>query len=390
MFQGGGYWFLLPLVAVIYWMLRPGWRALFLAGVSFVYLITFDWRSVTWLLLCIVAFYWLAPRPVTASRRARRLLGGLLMAVLVFLAVFKYLPPYLPVEDYRTSKIWSLPLGISYFTFKLIHYAIERRRGNLPAHRASDLASYLLLFPTFEQGPIERFEHYLANRRENWSWNDVPEGLTRIVYGLIKRFALVEEVLPLLIGPLPPVGQLLEELSAVSPWFVWRFLVLSYLYAYLEFSAYCDIAIGSCRLLGIRIMENFNYPILAQNIAEFWQRWHMTLAGWCQAYVYMPMLGLTRSPYAAMYASFLTIGLWHNATLHWVAWGTYHATGVACFVTWRRRRRLASVRLPRWFGYPLTFGFVTVAYAWTCTYPDHSIFQSVRILAKLVGIDLDP
>ena len=388
MFQGGGYWFLLILVVVVYWNLRPAWRALFLALVSLVYLIGFDWRSVVWLTFCAVAFYWLAPRPDTPTRRARVLLGALLVPVLAFLAVFKYLPPYLPDVDPRTSKIWALPLGISYFTFKLIHYAIERRRGNLPPHRFCDFVSYLFLFPIFTQGPIERFDHYLPNRQKRWHWDDIPEGLTRMVVGLIKRFALVEEVLPLLLGPLPPVGQLLDDLSVVSPGHAWRFLILNYLYAYLEFSGYCDIAIGSSRLLGLRIMENFNFPIMAQNIAEFWQRWHMTLAGWCQAYVYMPMLGLTRNPYVATYASFLIMGIWHGATLQWLAWGAYHATGVACFVTWRRRRRLAFVRLPRWVGYPLTFLFVTVSYGLTCTHPNHSFYESLRILAKLLAINL--
>jgi len=140
-------------------------------------------------------------------------------------------------------------------------------------------------------------------------------------------------------------------------------------------------------------MENFNFPIVAQNISDFWTRWHMTLASWCQAYVYMPLLGITRNPYLAVYASFIAIGLWHDGTAQWLAWGAYHATGVAIYTTWRRTKikRGWSKREPRWakwLGYPLTFLFVSVGYALTETHNRGTMYDSLRIMAKLFAIDL--
>ena len=140
-------------------------------------------------------------------------------------------------------------------------------------------------------------------------------------------------------------------------------------------------------------MENFNFPILAQNIADFWTRWHMTLATWCQSYVYMPLIGITRNPYLAVYASFITIGLWHDGTLQWLIWGAYHATGVAIYTTWRRTKmkRGWAKKEPRWakrLGYPITFLFVAAGYAWTETHNQGTLFDSLRIMVKLFGIDL--
>ena len=120
----------------------------------------------------------------------------------------------------------------------------------------------------------------------------------------------------------------MANIDTIAIWKVWGFLALTYLYAYLDFSAYTDIAIGASRLFGIKIMENFNFPILAINISDFWKRWHMTLAGWCQTYIYMPVMARTRTPYAAVFATFTMMGLWHGATAGWLLWGLYHATGV--------------------------------------------------------------
>src|SRR5205085_6601538 len=122
----------------------------------------------------------------------------------------------------------------------------------------------------------------------------------------------------------------------------WAFFALSFAFLYLEFSAYTDFAIGSARLFGLSILENFNFPWLATSLADFWRRWHMSLTNWCRSYVYMPMLGATRNPYTASYASFAAMGLWHGSSWHWLAWGLTHASGLAVYARWtqiRQRRR---------------------------------------------------
>jgi alginate O-acetyltransferase complex protein AlgI len=140
-------------------------------------------------------------------------------------------------------------------------------------------------------------------------------------------------------------------------------------------------------------MENFRWPIVARNIGDFWTRWHITLADWCRTYVYMPALGLTRSPYRAAYASFAVIGLWHAGALAFLLWGLYHATGIAVFQVWRRttrRRRPAFLdRRPWcWTGIVLTNLFVTSSFAITMGWAGGRPLDGLRIYLKLFGIQV--
>jgi alginate O-acetyltransferase complex protein AlgI len=171
--------------------------------------------------------------------------------------------------------------------------------------------------------------------------------------------------------------------------------VLFFAYAYLDFAAYSDIAIGSSRLFGIRIIENFNFPFVARNINEFWQRWHMSLSGWCRAYVYMPTIGLTRNPYLAIYATMATIGIWHEGSLTWLCWGLYHATGIVVYGSWARFRRRRKWRLrtglvPRLVGVGVTMLFVSGSYVFPVAGEHGGLASAVRPFAKLFGIVLSP
>jgi len=162
----------------------------------------------------------------------------------------------------------------------------------------------------------------------------------------------------------------------------------------MDFSAYTDIAIGLSRLCGTRIMENLNLPVTASNSGDFRKRWHKTLAGWCQSYVYMPILGLTRNPYLAVYSTFTVMAMWHAGALNWLGWGWYHATGLIVFLSWSRiKRKRRWQRLDRIFPYRvatvlLTFVFVTGSYSFTLTHQHGGIYAALRILAKLCFVDL--
>jgi alginate O-acetyltransferase complex protein AlgI len=226
------------------------------------------------------------------------------------------------------------------------------------------------------------------------------EGVTRIAQGLIKMFVIARLLIAQFLQPwvcggtVWTVGDLIAQLGALETYEVWGYLTLAFLYAYLDFSAYSDIAIGASRLYGFRIMENFNWPIAACNISEFWRRWHMTLAGWCQSYIYLPTLGLTRRPYVAVYCTFIAMGLWHGGVWNWLFWGLYHATGVSLYLTWgrlkRRRGWHAGGRGPgRYAGLPLTFAFVTGSYAFSAT-AGKGGWTALRVFVKLLGLNLGP
>jgi alginate O-acetyltransferase complex protein AlgI len=364
----------------------------FLAATSFGYLLTVAPGSVCALLAWSLVVFFAAP----ATRRGRSgrlwLLFGLILAVIAFLAAFKYVPDLVRglLGDGATARV-AIPLGISYYAFKLIHYLAEVSRGNLEAHSLGQFLCFMLLFPIFSAGPIERFDHFLAARERRWSADSAVEGLTRIVHGLIKKFT----VALLLSGYLDGAGGAqaflagLVELPVAN---VWLYVAATYLYIYFDFSAYSDIVIGCSLLYGLRIGENFDFPLVAANIRDYWRRWHMSLSGWCQSYVYMPVIGLSRQPLLALYSTFFVMGMWHAATPQRLAWGLYHATGVALFTAWNRLRRRRGWSLHPWIERPLgismTQAFVCGSMTFLITDPEGGLWGALRILLKLVFIEL--
>ena len=134
------------------------------------------------------------------------------------------------------------------------------------------------------------------------------------------------------------------------------FLVGSLIYAYIDLSAYADIAIGYGRLFGYKTTENMNYPIFQSNLSDYWSRWHISLSSWCRNNVYFPVLGATRNNNMALYASFIVMGLWHNVSLNWLIWGMWHATGIIIYSKWgryKRKKKYLKNLLPAPIGYAL-------------------------------------
>jgi alginate O-acetyltransferase complex protein AlgI len=315
---------------------------------------------------------------VLPGRRARvgwrRWLLRLVVAgLLVQLAVWKYAPHE------------TVVLGASYVTFKLIHAAIEVSRDGFRQRDPVSFFAWVFLLPTYSAGPIERYDHFRANVDVPTTADDVSAAVLRIAVGLAKKFVLVEIVLATLLTSFAPAAfvENVERLRVPTTWYV---LALLFLNGYLDFSAYSDIAVGASRLLGFKVVENFDWPILATNIGEFWKRWHRSLAAFCQTYVYLPTIGLTRRPTIAVYTTFVAMGLWHAASWNWVAWGLWHATGVVGYLWFARRTRGGAWRdhpVARIAGWALTMGWVLVGTAWAAA---PTLGGSVRILLRCVGL----
>ena len=135
--------------------------------------------------------------------------------------------------------------------------------------------------------------------------------------------------------------------SAGDPWlplFVYLDLLRHGLNLYLQFSGYSDVAIGFGLLLGIKVMENFNWPFLKKNVSEFWQSWHISLTGWCREYIYMVVISRWRSPALAAITTMLAIGCWHEVSWRYLLWGVYHGLGIAIWQGFQRiKPRLAKI-----------------------------------------------
>lgn len=198
MLVSGTFWAVAALSALGFWLLPRPARIPALTLVSTSYLLTIEPAGVLALLAWALAFYYLAPL-------GRRGLGWpvplLVLAILGYLAWFKYAPPLLAaLRGESVAAQLAIPLGISYFTFKLIHYAVEVGRGNVTDRSLASFLCYLFLFPIFSAGPIERFDHFLAHREERWSPDSTVWGLTRIAQGLVKKFVLAAALSALLGG----------------------------------------------------------------------------------------------------------------------------------------------------------------------------------------------
>ncbi len=386
MIQTPIYWFVLAACVAAFWAIPRPFRMGFLALASFGYLLSLEPVGVVVLAGWALLFYLLAPKAAAEGSAWRWVTPGLILAILGYLAYFKYAPPLVAAASGEAAPHdLVIPLGISYFTFKLIHYAIETGRGNIKDRSPQTFCCYIFLFPIFTAGPIERLDHFIANREQSVSIQSLAQGTTRIFQGLIKKLVIGDMVLANGFGDLT-TWQVGHD-SAVTTPAVWLYVTTVYLTTYMDFSAYSDIAIGASRLFGLRIMENFNWPILAPNISDFWKRWHMSLVNWCMAYIYMPALGLRRNPYIAAYATFIVIAFWHAASWNWIVWGLYNATGLIVFQTWLRYRKRRGWKffdrpLGRCAAVATTFLFVTCGYPFVMG--NDSVYTSCRVLAKML------
>ena len=256
-----------------------------------------------------------------------------------------------------------IPMGLSYYSFRCLHYLLECYRGTLPSHTFREFLSYLFFLPTLVIGPIHRFKPFLNDHHtKRWHGDTLSEGMERILYGYVKVAVLANFLFS---------TQMARVIGSIDPQATTRILYLEMIRGamnlYLQFSGLSDIAIGFALLLGYRVMENFNHPYGQRNIADFWRSWHMSLTSWCRDYVYLPLIGLTRNPYVANVMTFLAIGLWHEVSLRYVVWALYHALGLIIWHEFQAlKRKLGVPRLRRGVlatvvhgaGIVLTFHFV--------------------------------
>jgi len=305
----------------------------------------------------------------------------------VFLILFKY-------RNFLTGLFWLvpahnplywkrafLPLGISFFTFEFVHYAVDRYRNRTQEGSIGEYLAFILFFPTMVAGPVKRYQDFLPKlRRVSREWvADWQRGITRILAGLVKKFAIAD-VLTAYTNHLNRT-----DISLAQRWVLPLWLFAYGIKIYADFSAYSDIAIGSARLFGIQVPENFDWPYLQENIAGFWRHWHMSLTNWLIDYIYIPLGGSRASGervYANILVTMLISGIWHGAGLNFVVWGLLHGVMLAIRRAWRLLRPLPPGPSPLWSrlgSWLLTFVAVNLAWAFFCMDVRTAIFFFRRL-----------
>lgn len=226
----------------------------------------------------------------------------------------------------------ALPIGISFFTFHELSYIIDVFRGvNKPMKRLIDYAVYILLFPQLIAGPIIRYKEIssqIIDRKNQETFDNKLTGMLRFIIGLSKK-VLIANTLGAEVDKIFNLPH--QELSTTVAWIG----IIAYsLQIYFDFSGYSDMAIGIARMMGFYFPENFNNPYSAQNITEFWRRWHMSLSRWMRDYLYIPLGGNKVKTKLRLYLNlwlvFLISGFWHGASWNFIFWGGFHGFFLIC------------------------------------------------------------
>lgn len=269
-----------------------------------------------------------------------------------------------------------LPIGISFFTFQAITYAVDAYRGNVRVQKNyAHLLLYVSCFPQLIAGPIVQYadiEFELIERQT--SLDDFSGGMRRFAIGLCKK-VLVANMLGEMLATLPDAG------TSVSA--AWLTSAIFALQIYFDFSAYSDMAIGLGRVLGFRYQENFRYPYIAHSVSEFWRRWHISLGRFFRDYVYIPLggsrKGRHRTTLNLLFVWSLT-GLWHGASWNFVLWGLYY--GVLIALEHGVFKHVVK-RMPRPLGTVLTL--LAVLFGWTLFYQS-DLSACARQLLAMMGV----
>ena len=220
-----------------------------------------------------------------------------------------------------------LPVGISFYTFQTLSYVIDVYRGTLPAERHFGYyALYVSFFPQLVAGPIERPENLIPQLKTKnpFTVNDITMGLKFMLVGFFKKIVVADQISKYVDAV---YNNATGGAEIVNGFTVAVATVLFAVQIYCDFSGYTDIAIGCSRVLGIRLMQNFNDPYSAINIKDFWRRWHISLTSWFTDYVYIPLGGSRCKKWRHLMnimIVFLLSGIWHGAAWTYVLWGVVH------------------------------------------------------------------
>ena len=250
---------------------------------------------------------------------------------LLILAIFKYydffVTEFAQLFHISTDGLLLkviLPVGISFYTFQALSYSIDVYRGKIePTKDIVAFFAFISFFPQLVAGPIERATNLLPQflKEREFDYDTAVDGMRQILWGLFKKIVVADNCAVY-------VDQVFSTYTERSGSTLLLAAIFFTFQIYGDFSGYSDIAIGTAKLFGIKLMRNFNVPYFSRDIAEFWRRWHISLTTWFRDYVYIPLGGSRVSKAKVVrntFIIFLVSGFWHGANWTFIAWGAYHA-----------------------------------------------------------------
>ena len=348
--------------------------------------LTFYARSTVMYLPVLIgsaAFNWAVGRALATprfeqTRRKRILVFGLTVDVLV-LCVAKYTNFVIGVFGGGRVAHWSFPLGVSFFTIAQVMYLVDVYERLIPANKAVDHLTFASFFPNVTAGPLERVQHLVGQFGQLGSEDGRDERLARgimlMAMGLFKKVVLADSF-----ARVADAGY--ANVAALTVAGAWVTSLAYTLQLYFDFSGYSDLAIGASRLLGIRLVNNFDAPYRARTMSEYWQRWHISLSNFISTYLYTPIIrSMGRvNVHKACVASMLAMtiaGFWHGPAWTFVLWGVLQGAGIATYQYWKRFKR----PMPDLAATILTFAFVNLT---MIVFRSPSVATALHVAGRLV------
>ncbi len=354
----------LPLVCAVYFLVRPDLRNYVLLAASILF---YAWGEPTYVAIMLLTIL-LNYGGALLTSRARSPKGRkcwLTLTVILDLGVllyFKYFNFFIGnINEWFHGNLdfihVVMPIGISFYTFQAISYAVDVYRGDTPVQKdIFKLALFICLFPQLIAGPIVKYNDIAAqiDERET-SLDKIVGGVRRFIMGLAKKVLIANMM-----------GSVADKVFSQAPdtlqtWALWMGAVTYSLQLFFDFSGYSDMAIGLGKIFGFDIKENFNYPYISKSITEFWRRWHISLSSWFRNYLYIPLGGNRRGKgrtYLNLFIVFLCTGFWHGAAWNFIFWGIWHGI----FIVAERLTGLNKQEDSRWWCNALKHLYTILAF----------------------------
>ncbi len=365
-FNSLDFFIFLPIVFLAYWLFftkKTNHQNTFILVASYFFYGLWDWRFLFLIIASTVVDYFVGQYIYTSdtTKEKKKWLWISIIFNIGLLGFFKYYNffidswiDFISLTGYEIGNSWTLqiilPVGISFYTFQTMSYSLDIYYKRLtPTKDFISFATFVSFFPQLVAGPIERASNLLSqiSAKKVFNYAQCTAGVKLIVWGLFKKVVIADSIAPI-------VDDIFANYSEYPASTLILGVSLFSFQVYGDFSGYSDIAIGTAKLFGIELMSNFKFPNFSRNVAEYWQRWHISLSTWFRHYVYIPLGGSRVSKLKSVrniIIIFLVSGFWHGANWTFIAWGAIHAAlYIPVFLMGRNRIYMnTTVAENKWF-----------------------------------------
>lgn len=401
-FNSFEYAIFLPIIFIIYWFIlnkNLKLQNLFLLISSYFFYSCWDWKFLFLLAFSTILDYISGLKIYNSNTQINKKIW-LIISVSInlgFLGFFKYYNFFIEsfadliqklgfTAHYSTLNI-ILPVGISFYTFHGLSYVFDIYNKKIePSHNWIEYALFVSFFPLLVAGPIERATHLLPQieKPRKFNYELAVSGLKQILWGLFKKIVIADNCAK-------AVNLIFNSYESQSGGTLFLGAILFSFQIYGDFSGYSDIALGSGKLLGIKLIKNFNYPYFSRSIAEFWRRWHISLSSWFKDYLYIPLGGSkggTIKRIRNTFIIFLVSGFWHGANWTFILWGGLNALFILPSIIFKTNRNNMDIVakgkiLPNFKEFfQIVYTFLLASFAWIF-FRSESLSQAFSYINKM-------